>query len=341
MIPSEPEWIEQVSRTLIESFELPLGVYVQRIGRPGAPQAPGQTFGFDLPFDAAEFHRRVTNPPDATEREQLYRVRPTVTTLTELRSQHSLRGVVAAVDAFGRDHGFEDLLMLAAGDAGSGRLLLASPWPARVGLGAPERDAWSRLGVHLAAAMRLRAATPIADGQADLAAELWQGLLRGAWRLTENFDAEGRRVLVARRSSAEQRAEFALSAREREVLSLAAQGLSNKAIAYHLDLSTSTAATHLKNALGKLGIGSRVELIQHASRLFDREEPTPSRADDEAVEVDFEVLEKALVVCARELARLARTDGDPQEDASRQVRVQQLRTTIKAFERLLSSIDVA
>ncbi len=50
-----------------------------------------------------------------------------------------------------------------------------------------------------------------------------------------------------------------LSAREQEVLSLLAQGLSNKAIAQRLYLSVRTVEGHLANIYGKLGVHSRTE----------------------------------------------------------------------------------
>lgn len=48
-----------------------------------------------------------------------------------------------------------------------------------------------------------------------------------------------------------------LSAREVEVLTLVAEGLSNKEIAYKLDIAETTAKNHVKNILGKLGVHDR------------------------------------------------------------------------------------
>jgi two-component system, NarL family, response regulator LiaR len=63
-----------------------------------------------------------------------------------------------------------------------------------------------------------------------------------------------------------------LSAREREVLSLMTQGLSNRAIAERLIISSSTADFHVSNILSKLGVTSRTEAVALAvqHRLVDQ-----------------------------------------------------------------------
>lgn len=57
-----------------------------------------------------------------------------------------------------------------------------------------------------------------------------------------------------------------LSTREREVLALLAEGLSNPAIAERLTISISTAEFHVSNILGKLGVASRTEAVALAMR---------------------------------------------------------------------------
>jgi DNA-binding NarL/FixJ family response regulator len=57
-----------------------------------------------------------------------------------------------------------------------------------------------------------------------------------------------------------------LTAREREVLALLAEGLGNKAIAARLGVSERTAKFHVNAILGKLGVESRSEAIVHAAR---------------------------------------------------------------------------
>ena len=58
----------------------------------------------------------------------------------------------------------------------------------------------------------------------------------------------------------------ALTAREREVLYLVAEGLPNKAIARELNISEHTAKFHVGSLLGKLGAASRTEAVTLATR---------------------------------------------------------------------------
>lgn len=53
----------------------------------------------------------------------------------------------------------------------------------------------------------------------------------------------------------------ALTEREREVIRLVGQGLSNKDIAYHLSISGSTVRHHLTNIFDKLGVSNRQKLL--------------------------------------------------------------------------------
>lgn len=57
-----------------------------------------------------------------------------------------------------------------------------------------------------------------------------------------------------------------LSARERQILELLAEGLSNKQLARALSLSENTVKTHLGNLYAKLGVGRRTEALAVARR---------------------------------------------------------------------------
>ncbi|MBE2184779.1 MAG: response regulator transcription factor [Anaerolineae bacterium] len=68
-------------------------------------------------------------------------------------------------------------------------------------------------------------------------------------------------------STAEQDAVEAFTPREREVLSLVAEGLPNKIIARQLNISEHTVKFHLNAILTKLGAQSRTEAVVRATRL--------------------------------------------------------------------------
>lgn len=59
----------------------------------------------------------------------------------------------------------------------------------------------------------------------------------------------------------------ALTEREREIIKLIRQGLSNKEIAYQLSISDSTVRHHLTNIFDKVGVSNRQKLLIHAHRF--------------------------------------------------------------------------
>ncbi|HEY0699154.1 MAG TPA: response regulator transcription factor [Micromonospora sp.] len=78
-------------------------------------------------------------------------------------------------------------------------------------------------------------------------------------RVTRRLIAEFTATQVARRSSEERLA--VLTQREREVLALVAEGLTNDQIAARLVLSPATARTHVGRAMAKLGARDRAQLV--------------------------------------------------------------------------------
>jgi two-component system, NarL family, response regulator DevR len=59
----------------------------------------------------------------------------------------------------------------------------------------------------------------------------------------------------------------ALTAREIEILSVAAEGLTAKEIALRMGLASRTVTTHLANIYSKLGVGTRVAAVMKAANL--------------------------------------------------------------------------
>jgi len=129
------------------------------------------------------------------------------------------------------------------------------------------------------AAMQLdRARGSLRRTDPHAALELWRGLVAGRWSLVDQFDSDGRRYLVARRNDPRTPDPRALTERERQVAHLVALGHSNKLIAYELGVSESSAATHLRSAIAKLGVKGRVqfvELIQQITGTGSEDYPVP------------------------------------------------------------------
>jgi DNA-binding NarL/FixJ family response regulator len=100
------------------------------------------------------------------------------------------------------------------------------------------------------------------DAEADEVAVAIRAARRGEVHLDAVIARQLTRSLVAPRA----RTVSALTDREREVLVLVAQGLSNRQIADWLVISERTARTHVSNILGKLGVASRTQAALWAIR---------------------------------------------------------------------------
>jgi DNA-binding CsgD family transcriptional regulator len=114
------------------------------------------------------------------------------------------------------------------------------------------------------AVLRMEAARgPMRRRDPDGALELWRTLVDAELTLLDHFERGGKRyvVAVANPPALEDEKRPVLSRRERQVVTAAAAGRSNKLIAYELGLAHSTVRVLLARAAQRLGAGSRRELI--------------------------------------------------------------------------------
>jgi two-component system, NarL family, nitrate/nitrite response regulator NarL len=110
------------------------------------------------------------------------------------------------------------------------------------------------------------AATPVAYLPSDIDAQALTAAVRAAAAGLIVLDptiAGATGVHAHTRATGERES---LTAREREVLQLVAEGLPNKAIARELNISEHTAKFHVGSLLGKLGAASRTEAVTLATR---------------------------------------------------------------------------
>lgn len=89
----------------------------------------------------------------------------------------------------------------------------------------------------------------------------WKPLVGGHWSLVDCYERGGKRYVTARENVPAPTGLETLSARERQVASLAELGRPNKVIAYELGLVDSTVRVLLARAASKLGVRTRSELI--------------------------------------------------------------------------------
>ncbi|MGH3040483.1 MAG: response regulator transcription factor [Gaiellaceae bacterium] len=125
---------------------------------------------------------------------------------------------------------------------------------------------------RLALAEAVRAPTPAAaQAEARAALVLFEDL--GAGR-DADVAAAFLRELGVKAARAGPRGIGTLTKREREVLALVGEGLSNPEIADRLFLSRKTVEHHVAHVLGKLGVKNRAQVAAEAVRRLERESAT-------------------------------------------------------------------
>lgn len=254
------------------AFELRAGVLrPTRVGAAGGRQA----------FGRALFEAVLGGAPDVPARLlRQSRVSP-VASLSELLGERlpAALGEVAC-EAFP----VRDALSVCAWGAG---IWAVAAHEYRVAPTTAQQRAWTRLVPHVEAGAHLRAA--LGDGEDAASPErcarerlretalslhrarrersreergldLWAGLVAGRFSLVDRFVADGRRLVVAIKSPPSVLDPRALTERERQIVELAAEGASNKNIAYTLGIGESGVGTQLGRALRKLGLERRTEL---------------------------------------------------------------------------------
>jgi DNA-binding NarL/FixJ family response regulator len=97
------------------------------------------------------------------------------------------------------------------------------------------------------------------------ALDIWKGLVSARWTLVDQFDAQGKRYVLARENAPISAALAKLSPTETCVVRHAAQGYSTKEIAYTLGISATTVRVLIMRAVHRCGVRSRAELLQLVS----------------------------------------------------------------------------
>jgi ATP/maltotriose-dependent transcriptional regulator MalT len=163
------------------------------------------------------------------------------------------------------------MLVAARADMAAARVALATERPGEASERAQRAlAAFSRLGMPLdLGEARLELARALADDAPELAREEAHTAFAafrelGASRAMDHAAAVLRNLGAG--SAPRPRSYGELTAREREVLGLLAQGMSNAQIAQTLFISEKTAGHHVSRILSKLGVRNRAEAAAHAVR---------------------------------------------------------------------------
>jgi DNA-binding NarL/FixJ family response regulator len=117
-------------------------------------------------------------------------------------------------------------------------------------------DTWS----HVVRSIDRARADDYRTGE-DTVLDIWSGIIEGRWSLHDHVDTDGKRYVILVETGAAPRTQPGrLTSRELSVCLRVAGGLTNKEIAYDLNVGLSSVATYLRRALQKLGMTDRSEL---------------------------------------------------------------------------------
>lgn len=123
----------------------------------------------------------------------------------------------------------------------------------------------------------VRYAHDMGHGRIDSDEPRWIDPTGEQWTPVDTFEVEGKRLVVLARPDADDDApEKPFTTREREVLVLAAQGTSNKQIAFELGVSAATVRVLMARAAQKLGVRRRADAIERfllRRTISDAEKP--------------------------------------------------------------------
>jgi len=99
----------------------------------------------------------------------------------------------------------------------------------------------------------------------------WRALVKARWSLVDQFESDGKRLLVAVANEPAGPPVKELSVRERHVMDRLMEGQTTKLIAYELGLSDSTVRVLLMRAMRTLGARTRADAIERYRRLLERD----------------------------------------------------------------------
>ncbi len=121
--------------------------------------------------------------------------------------------------------------------------------------------------------LRVRAIEASRTSEPEEALERWKALVSGRWSLVETFEADGRRLFVARKNPPNLGPHLALTTTEETVLRLVALGNTQKLVAYSLGMSEGGVSMQLRSACLKLGLRDRSALLSLGELLRDGQAP--------------------------------------------------------------------